>query len=149
MDDQQIEFLNDQGKELNDERGLHLSVSEQIILCESVVSFHSFFLKSKWQLINCTDFRVVFCINCMYFIELHMHVTSMHFMFYLIIYACHRYAFYMNYICMLPYLCFELYIFIHIAVFTSSMLTVSLNSVRIAFIQHIFRNLFMYLRIGN
>lgn len=45
MDDQQIEFLNDQGKELNDERGLHLSVSEQIILCESVVSFHSFFFK--------------------------------------------------------------------------------------------------------
>lgn len=36
MDDQQIEFLNDQGKELNDERGLHLSVSEQIILLFSV-----------------------------------------------------------------------------------------------------------------
>lgn len=36
MDDQQIEFLNDQGKELNDEGGLHLSVSEQIILLFSV-----------------------------------------------------------------------------------------------------------------
>lgn len=49
MDDQQIEFLNDQGKELNDERGLYLSVSEQIILCESVVSFHSFFLNIQMK----------------------------------------------------------------------------------------------------
>lgn len=46
MDDQQIEFLNDQGKELNDERGLHLSVSEQIILCDSCGNFSFIFLKN-------------------------------------------------------------------------------------------------------
>lgn len=50
MDDQQIEFLNDQGKELNDERGLHLSVSEQIILCESELWYlfiHFFLIQMK------------------------------------------------------------------------------------------------------